>query len=47
MCSIIPFLSFYLMGKIISATQTAISSALGPSSTLVLDAIVLNHNTHK
>jgi len=35
-----PFLSFILW----SATQTAIISALGPISTLVLDVIVLNHN---
>lgn len=44
MCSIIPSYLLSYGVKIISATQTAIISALGPISTLVLDVIVLNHN---
>ncbi|SNV75015.1 DMT family transporter [Veillonella rodentium] len=44
MCSIIPSYLLSYGVKVISATQTAIISALGPISTLVLDVIVLNHN---
>lgn len=44
MCSIIPSYLLSYGVKAISATQTAIISALGPISTLVLDVIVLNHN---
>lgn len=44
MCSIFPSYLLSYGVKVISATKTAIISALGPISTLVLDVIVLNHD---